>query len=211
MKQLNLKVSAREQNGSSASQRIRKSGNIPAVLYGPNGTRTLSIESSEFRKLWKQVSGRTALIELVEEGAENNALSIIQEIQRNPRTDDFVHIDFKEILRGRDMFATISIHVKGDAYGVRTEGGLIEQHRHDVAIRCRPRHLPEFVEVDVTEMKVGDTIKIKELPALEGVTYLTDGDVDVVSCVAAKVEEEAPAAEEAAAAPAAAAPAKKGK
>lgn len=201
MKQLNLKVSAREQHGSSASARIRKSGNIPAVLYGPNGTRNLSIDSAEFRKLWKEVSGRTALIELVEEGAEHNALSIIQEIQRNPRTDDFIHIDFKEILRGRDMFATISIHIVGEAYGVRTEGGLLEQHRHDVEIRCRPRHLPEFVEVDVTDMKVGDSINVKNLPELEGVTYLTDGEVVVASCVAEAVEEEAAPAEDAAEAP----------
>ncbi|MFA5257473.1 MAG: 50S ribosomal protein L25, partial [Opitutales bacterium] len=160
MKQLNLKVSARESIGSTASKRLRSGGVIPAVLYGPNGTRQLSVDTSEFRKLWKMVAGRTAVIELVEEGAEP-AISIIQELQRNPRTDAFVHVDFKEILRGHEMWATVTVHVTGDPYGVRNEGAVLEIHRHDVEIRCLPRHLPEFIEVDVTEMKTDDVLKVK--------------------------------------------------
>lgn len=210
MKQLNLNVQTREQSGRSASSRLRKAGRIPAVVYGPNGVRNLSIGDADFRKLWKQVSGRTALIELVTEGVAEPTLSIIQQVQRDSLTDDFTHIDFKEILRGRDMWATVSIKVVGDPYGVRNEGALLELHRHDIEVRCRPRFLPEIIEVNVEDMKAGDLIKVKDLPALEGVAYELDADVSVVSCVLPKVEEEKPAegaAEGAAPAAGAAAPA----
>ena len=208
MKQLNLNVQAREQSGRSASSRLRKDGRIPAVVYGPNGVRNLSIGDTDFRKLWKQVSGRTALIELTTEGVAEPTLSIIQQIQRNSITDDFTHIDFKEILRGHDMRATITIKVVGDPYGVRNEGAILELHRHDIAVCCRPRFLPEIIEVNVENMKAGDTLKVKDLPALEGVKYEMEADVTVVSCVVPKVEEEKPAevaapAEGEAAAPAA--------
>jgi large subunit ribosomal protein L25 len=207
MKQLNLNVQSREQSGRSASSRLRKAGRIPAVVYGSNGVRNLSIGNADFRKLWKQVSGRTALIELVTEGVAEPTLSIIQQIQRDSLTDDFTHIDFKEILRGRDMWATITIKVVGDPYGVRNEGAILELHRHDIEVRCRPRFLPEIIEVNVENMKAGDTLKVKDLPALEGVAYEMDAEVTVVSCTIPKVEEEKPAevapAEGAAAAPAA--------
>jgi large subunit ribosomal protein L25 len=206
MKQISLKVAVREQSGSTASRHVRKSGRIPAVLYGPNGVRTLSIDKVDFRKLWKQVSGRTALIELNAEGVDP-ALSIIQEMQRDPLTDEFLHIDFKEILRGRDMWATIAIRIVGEAFGVRNEGAVLETHRHDVEVRCRPRYLPEIIEVDVTNMKAGDSIKVKDLPALEGVFYETDAEVTVASCLVPVVEEAAPAAAAEGAEGAAAAPA----
>jgi len=208
MKQLNLSVTVRDQNGSSASQRLRKGGRIPAVLYGPNGTRNLSIDGAEFRKLWKQVSGRTAVIELIEEGIDP-AISIIQAAQRNPRTDEFLHVDFKEIMRGHEMFATVSVRVIGEPFGVRNEGAVLEAHRHDVELRCLPRHLPEMIEIDVTDMKAGDSLKIKDLPVLEGVTYITDEEVTVVTCAIEKVEEEAE--EEAEAEPVVADAAAKGK
>ena len=194
MKQLNLNVKAREQSGRTASQRLRKSGRIPAVVYGPNGVRHLSIDSVEFRKLWKQVSGRTALIELATEGVAEPTLSIIQQMQRNSLTDDFTHIDFKEILRGRDMWATVAIHLVGDPYGVRNEGAVLEAHRHDIEVRCRPRFLPEIIEVNVENLKAGDSLKVKDLPKLEGVTYEMDSEVTVASCLIPKVEEEPVAA-----------------
>lgn len=193
MKQLSLNVSTRDNSGRTASTRLRDAGQIPAVLYGPTGVRHLTIDGSDFRKLWKQVAGRTALIELVSEGAES-ALSIIQETQRDPRTDAFMHIDFKEILRGRDMHASVAVHTEGESFGVRNEGGVLEIQLHDVQIRCRPRHLPEMIVVDVTELHAGQTIKVKDLPVLEGVTYESDSELVVIAC-ATKVEEVAEPAE----------------
>ena len=195
MKQLNLNVKNREGSGRNASKRVRKAGQIPAVIYGPSGVRQLTIDNVEFQRLWKQVAGRTALIELATEGVAEPTLSILQQIQRNSLTDDFTHIDSKEILRGRDMWATVAIHFVGDAYGVRNEGAVIETQRHDIQVRCRPRFLPEIIELNVENMKAGDTLKVKDLPKLEGVTYEMDAEVPVVSCLIPKIEEEKPAEE----------------
>ena len=193
MKQVTLKVSSREATGRSSSRRLRDADKIPAVIYGASGVRHLSVDRADFRRLMKEISGRTALVELVSEGAESS-LSIIQETQRDPRTDHYIHLDFKEIQRGKEMSADVPVRFRGEAYGVRNEGGVLEAQLHEVGIRCRPRHLPESIEVDVTELRVGQAVFIRDLPQLEGVTYTSDADLAVVTVAgkSASVEVETP-------------------
>ncbi len=179
MKQVTLNVSSRDAIGRVASRRLRAEGNIPAVIYGESGVRHLSVARSDFRRLWKEIAGRTALVELID--GENKMLSIIQDTQRDPRSDSFEHIDFKEIQRGKEMIADVAIRVVGASYGVRNEGAIQETQIHEVRVRCRPRHLPEVIEVDVTELRLGDVVHVRDLPALEGVTYLDDPDIPVVA------------------------------
>lgn len=216
MKQVSLKVQSRSELGRGPSRRQRQESLIPAVIYGRSGVRHLTIEKPEWLRLWKAVAGRTALVELQAEAGEP-MLSIIQDVQRDSRTDHFVHIDFKEIERGREMVAQIRVQVVGEAYGVKTEGGLVEIRKHEVGVRCRPRHLPEQIVIDVTALRVGQSVHTKDLPVLEGVTYTDHADVVIVACsgksAGEAAEEAAPeavaAAEPAKAAPAAAKPAAK--
>ena len=199
MKQVKLNVQAREATGSGSSRRLRQAGQIPAVLYGESGTRHLSIARIEFRNLWKEVGHVTALVEVTQDGADA-MFSVIKDAQRDPLTGEFVHIDFREVQRGKPMEAEVAVRVVGEADGVRNQGGVLEQHLHEVEVRCRPRDLPEFIRADVTNLRVGDSLHVRELPALEGVTYLSDPDL-VVAAVAgatiAKSDEETEEDEEA--------------
>jgi large subunit ribosomal protein L25 len=197
MKQLTLNVLSRNQVGSGVSRRLRSAGCIPAVVYGESGSRNLSIETTEFLRLWKQVAGRTALIEIHSEGVEP-MFTIIKAVQRDPLTDRFIHIDFREIQRGKDMVADIPIYARGEAHGVKIESGILETHLSEVTVRCRPRNLPECIEVDVSSLKLGDSLHVKHLPVVEGVTYISNADLVVFAVTSGKTEVEAAPADAAA-------------
>jgi large subunit ribosomal protein L25 len=223
MKKYQLTVTPREGTGRSASRRLRKAQQIPAILYGKHTKpESLAVHAPEFVKLLKEISGRSALIELKRD-AGATALSFLQEIQRDPITDKYLHLDLQEVKENEKMIINVAIHIVGEAYGVKTEGGILETAAHRLRIRCLPKDLPDFIEVNVAELKIGETIHVSELKPIAGVEYLDDKNQTVVLCVeppaeevaavVAPVEGAAPADGAAAAAPAAgdaAAPAKPG-
>jgi len=214
---LTLKVATRAQTGRSSSRRLRKANRIPAILYGKHSDpEKLSIEVPEFTKLLKSVAGRSLLIELNREDKAEKALSFLQEIQRDPITDRYLHVDLHEVKPDEKFEIRVPVRVTGESFGVKNQSGVLEIATHVLRIRCLPADLPEAIEIDVTALNVGQTFKVGELKAVPGVTFLDDKGQPVVACVepvaeivqevvaaAAPVEGAAPAAEGAAAAPAA--------
>jgi len=195
MKQIKLEVKSRDEVGRGPSRRMRVAGNIPAVIYGKSGCRRLAIDRTVFLALWKQVSGIATLIEVHEDGRDA-VWSIIKEVQRNPVTDAFLHIDFHEIERGKPMQASISVHLVGDSIGVKTEDGLLEMRAHEVEVRCLPRYLPEVIEIDVSGLHVGQSVHVSEIEVPEGVEFLDDPSKLIVACVGRAEEEEPEEVEE---------------
>jgi large subunit ribosomal protein L25 len=183
MKQtFSLTVSPREGTGRSASRRLRKQDRIPAVLYGKHtAPTTLSVEGTEFARLVKSIGDNAALIEL--KGATEQALSILQEVQRDPITDRYLHVDLHEVKADEKMEINVPVHTSGESTGVKNEAGVLEAASHALRIRCLPKDLPAFIDVDVTELHVGQTIHIHELKAVSGVVFMGDKNQPVVSCV----------------------------
>jgi large subunit ribosomal protein L25 len=205
MKKYQLTVTSREGTGRSASRRLRKAEKIPAILYGKHTKpETLAVNAPEFTKLLKEIAGRAALIELKRD-AGATALSFLQEIQRDPITDRYLHVDLQEVKENEKMVISVSVRVTGEAYGVKTEGGVLDTATKRLRIRTLPKDLPDFIEVDVTNLKIGESIHVSELKKLAGVEFLDDPNQAVVLCVAPEEEVAAApaAAEGAAAAPAA--------
>ena len=189
MKKYQLTVTPREGTGRSASRRLRKAEKIPAILYGKHTKpETLAIHAPEFVKLLKEISGRAALIEL-KRAAGAAALSFLQDIQRDPITDRYLHVDLQEVKENEKMVINITIVVTGEAYGVKTEGGILETASHRLRIRCLPKDLPPYVEVDITNLKVNETIHVSELKPIAGVEFLDDQNQAVVICVEPPAEE----------------------
>lgn len=182
MKQITLNIQLREVTGTIASKNLRRSGSIPAIIYGESGLRQLTVDAHEFAMQFRKISGTAALIELKMEG-EDPMFAIIQELQRNTRSDAFLHIDFKEIVRGKDMEADIPVHTIGIAHGVRNYGGVLEISTNMLRVRCRPRHLPEEILINVTKLGIGDSIHLAGVEPPEGVTFLDDPELVVVGCV----------------------------
>ncbi len=181
MKQLRLSVHNRSETGRGPMRRLRAAGRIPAVIYGDSGSRALSLDEPEFRTLMRSAAGSAALIEVSDDDGKQT-LSVIQTVERDPVTDRFVHVDFHEVSAARPMHARIPVHVDGTAYGVKNENAILETLLHEVDVECLPKNLPEFVTIDVTDLHSGDSVHIRDLKAIEGVTFLGDTDTVVVAC-----------------------------
>ncbi len=206
--QFKLNVIARAQTGRSASRRLRKANRVPAILYGKHTSpESLSIEGPEFVRLLKSVAGRAVLIELARTDKGDKALSFLQEVQRDPITDKYVHVDLQEVKANEKFEIRVPVQVVGESFGVKNQSGVLEKNVQQLRVRCLPKDLPESVVVDVTELKVGETFKVGSLKAVAGVEFLDPKGQPVVSCVepVAEIVQEVAAATpaEGAAAPAA--------
>jgi large subunit ribosomal protein L25 len=195
--QFKLNVTARAQTGRSASRRLRKVNRVPAILYGKHTSpESLSVEGPEFIRLLKSVAGRAVLIELARADKAEKALSFLQEVQRDPITDKYLHIDLQEVKPDEKFEIRVAIRVSGESFGVKNQSGVLEINTQQVRVRCLPKDLPEAVVVDVTELKVGETIKISGLKAIAGVEFMDLKGQPIVSCVepVAEIVQEAAAA-----------------
>ena len=179
-----LKVETRAQTGRSASRRLRKVNRIPAILYGKHSApEKLSIEVPEFTKLLKSVAGRSLLIELNRADKPEKALSFLQEIQRDPITDRYLHVDLHEVKPDETFEIRVPVRVSGESFGVKNQSGVLEIASHMLRVRCLPSDLPEAIDIDVTPLKVGETIKVGEIKPVKGVIFLDDKGQPVVACV----------------------------
>jgi len=212
--QYKLKVTPRSQTGRSASRRLRKTNQIPAILYGKHSNpETLSIDGPEFGRLVKSIAGKAALIELDRNGGDSKTLTFLQEIQRDPMTDRYVHVDLHEVKADERFDIRDKVQPVGESHGGKNQSGVLETPTFALRVRCLPKDLPPVVEVDVTELKVGETIHVGEIKPIPGVEFLDAKHQPVVSCVEPVAEivtevaaEVAPTAEGEAAAAGAAVP-----
>ena len=182
--QYKLNVAVRAQTGRSASRRLRKANRVPAILYGKHTSpESLSIEGPEFVRLLRSVAGRAVLVELERTDKPVKALSFLQEIQRDPMTDKFLHVDFQEVKPDEKFEIRVPIQVTGESFGVKNQSGVLETNAHTLRVRVLPKDLPEFIIVDVTELKVGEAIKVGSMKPIPGVEFLDSKGQPVVSCV----------------------------
>ncbi len=187
MEAISLPVSSRSRSGSAAAGRIRREGGIPAVLYGTSGTRNLSVERSTFLQVWRK-AGQSSIV-TIDDGEGFSSMSLIQDVQRNAITDEFMHIDFLEVSAGHAITAHIPVHVQGTPIGVSSEGGVLDIQLHELEVRCLPKDLPHQIDVDVRALKLGDVIHFRDLPALEGVEYVGDEETPVAAVTHGAVQE----------------------
>jgi large subunit ribosomal protein L25 len=194
MKLLKLPVHPRAKTGRGPARRLRAASEIPAVIYGKSGVRHITVKEPEFRLLMRAVAGTAALVEISEQGG-TPTLSLLQEVQRDARSDRFVHIDLREVSANEPMRAGVPVRVQGEAVGVKLESGIIEISRHELFVKCLPKDLPDFILIDVTDLHAGHSIHVRDLKPIAGVTFADRADEVVVACVVPTVEEEPVAAE----------------
>ncbi|MEM8866660.1 MAG: 50S ribosomal protein L25 [Verrucomicrobiota bacterium] len=188
MDQHTLNVLTREATGRGVARRLRSEGKIPANISANGSARSISVSAVDFRALNREIGGGAALVELVDEKGEK-ALSLIQDVQHHATKDTVEHIDFQEVARGHSFVTHVPVQLvnQSEATGVKNEGGVLDHKAHEVEIRCRPSKLPDHVEVDVIDLSVGGAIHISDLPVIEGVEYLGDPSLVIVSVQAPTV------------------------
>jgi large subunit ribosomal protein L25 len=205
-----LVVEAREAIGKGAARKLRAAGRIPAVLYGRGrNSLPLSLDPRALDKILR-ASGANTLLDLTIEGHPElrDTVALVKELQRDPLRGAIVHADLYAVDLTRAVTVDVPVHLVGRPRGLDF-GGILEHSLREIALECLPRSIPEAIEVDVSQMEVGDVIHVRELALPEGVTLVTDGDLGVVHVALPQAEptpeEAAPAATAEGAAPAAAA------
>lgn len=169
-----LPVEMREHTGSAASQRLRKAGKVPAVLYGHGeGSQHLAISNRDVKAVLRHHSKTVQLTG----GVEENAL--IADVHYDPLGIDVLHLDLIRVNLKEKVDVTVTIHTKGEAVGVR-DGGLLLQSLHEVDIRCPAGNIPESIDLDVSDLKLGDTMSVGDLQLPGDVEMVTDGDISIV-------------------------------
>lgn len=187
-----LNVAERTETRKSASGRLRRDGKIPAVIYGHvEKPMSITVDEREFKSNFKRITENT-IIELTLPSGVHEVL--VKDYQRDNITGQILHIDFYEFKRGVALRTRVPVRLNGNPVGVR-EGGVLETLMHQIEVECLPRQLPEEIIGEIQELKIGDTLHIRELPIPEGVKVLNSPE-QVVCLVTHRMAEEeaAPAA-----------------
>ncbi len=198
---LELNAQFRKRSGTSDVRRLRKEGQIPAVLYG-RGTenQNIKVDGKIFTKMMEGSASDNILVNLNIEGGADKQLALVQEVQHDHLKGGLLHVDFHAVNMNEEIHAQVPVEPEGDAVGAR-KGGLLELMLHTVEVRCLPKDLPAAIKVDVTNVDLGQAIHIGDLPLPDGVSAVLDKEVVVILCLEPKVAEEpTPAATEAPAA-----------
>ncbi|MFA4991166.1 MAG: 50S ribosomal protein L25 [Candidatus Omnitrophota bacterium] len=197
MEFVELSANLREEKGKQPNKRIRVAGLVPAIVYRKGQeTVLLKIDSKKLSRALHTDAGENVIIKLTVEGAkkQKERIVVIKEVQRDPVKDYLVHVDFNEISLTETLKVKVPITIKGDAPGVKQEGGVLQQILWEVEVECLPTNIPEKIEVDVSGLKMGDAILLKEVRPSEGVKLFGDFEGLVVSVEHPKTVEEAIAA-----------------
>ncbi len=174
---------------------LRRSGRVPAVVYGPGVHELLSLDRKELERLFAKITHSSRITLKLDSGEEYH--TFIKEIQFHPLTDEILHVDFYQPPADRPVTMEVPIHIHGEAKG-RKAGGVVEQILETVEVRGPIDAIPELIEVDLTELDVGQSVHTGELQLPEGVELHTSPDLVVVTVLAPRKVEEVAVAEEAA-------------
>ncbi|MDE2824672.1 MAG: 50S ribosomal protein L25 [Gemmatimonadota bacterium] len=188
MNQVSLKARQRTDTGKQVAKTLRRDGALPAVVYGGGESSTpLTLDYREFEGFLRKTRGESVVINLEIEGMEDKK-ALLRDIQRDYLRNQLLHADFQQIRMSDRITTEVSLVMIGEPIGVTRDGGVLDQSLRVVEISCVASEIPEHLEVDISELSMGDTIHISDL-SFENVEIVTDGEVAVVSVLTPMAEE----------------------
>jgi large subunit ribosomal protein L25 len=194
MRKIPLSATQRTEVGKGPARRLRASGKIPAIFYGKKiDPIKLSVDRHDFTKLYQQ-EGRNAVYELrvPDNGGSSNRTAILKERQTNPLDGGIIHLDFIEVFMDETIEVSVALEFVGKSVG-EERGGIVQAAARSVRVSCLPNDIPELIEVDVSQLDIGDSVHVADLKLPEAVTAIDDETMTVVTVVTPKrVEIEAP-------------------
>ena len=187
-----LNVDIRKEHGTSAARRTRLQNKVPAVVYHSGIEATpLSVDKTSLNKALR--TGQMIFEVNVE---DKNQFVLVKEIQYHPVTDEIIHVDFQKVKEDEKISLEVAVRSSGEAQGVKL-GGLLVQMLNSVTIKCKPAEIPEFLEIDVTDMEMNTNLFVKDITLPTDVEMLTAEDIAVVSVQEPKQEKEEEVTEDA--------------
>ena len=193
---IKLEVMERDSRGSAEARRLRRRGLVPGILYGRGKPpHAFCVHQRELRRALSGPGGLHAILDVVLDGRESTQHAILKAYQQDPLRGGVTHIDLHEVRLDQPIQAQVAVQLMGEPRGV-TEGGVLSQVSREVRVEALPMEVPEHLELDVSDMGVGDTMRLSDLPPIEGVTYLDDPEETVLANVTVPTEIVEPEPEE---------------
>ena len=181
-----LSASPRQGTGKGDARKLRASGQVPAVVYGhAREPQSLAIPARELEKLLDTVAAGSTVIELALDGRASRTL--IREVQRHPFRREILHVDFQELVAGEKVTVNVPIVLVGSPEGLKS-GGILDQVLREVEIEVDPAHMPNHIDLDVSQLAIGHSLHVSDLKVPEGVTVLDDEEATVVVLGAPRAE-----------------------
>jgi large subunit ribosomal protein L25 len=191
-----LQVKERERRGSADARRLRRAGFIPGVLYG-NGKKpyAICIPERDLRRVLTGDAGLHAILDVVLEGQKTTHASILKDYQQDPIRGHISHVDLQEVRLDQPIQASVTVQLVGEPAGAK-EGGVLSQVQREINVEALPMEIPDHIDLDVSGMAIGDTLRLADLPPMQGVTYLDDPEETVLATVGLPTKIEEPEPEE---------------
>ncbi|MBR9908479.1 MAG: 50S ribosomal protein L25/general stress protein Ctc [Gammaproteobacteria bacterium] len=197
-----IQAELRTDTGKGASRRLRREEKVPAILYGADKEAvSITVDHNKVNNMADHEAFYSHILTLVIDGKKHEA--ILKDVQRHPYKPKLTHLDFQRVVKGQKLHTHVPVHFVNEAssVGVKEEGGVVVHHIADLEVTCLPKDLPEFVEVDIANLKLGETLHLTDLNMPKGVELVElakgeDHDQAVVSITAPRVEKEAEETEE---------------
>ncbi|MFP4687347.1 MAG: 50S ribosomal protein L25 [bacterium] len=181
--QLTIDAQKRDGKGKSFNTQLRHSGQVPAVIYGRDVEDTLdiSVNTRQIRSLLKQGALNNVLVQLNLDSEKKSRNVLIKAAEIHPVNSELLHVDFHQVSPGDQVQVKIPIKLVGEAVGVERDGGIVDQPVRTLRVSCRADNIPKALEVDITEMEIGDTISVEDIPVASGVDVLAKSERTVAS------------------------------
>lgn len=186
-----IEVEERDTKGKNVSRRLRRQGMIPAVLYGAGKpVMTVTVDPRKLQVILGSETGENTLLKLRLKGKDAERHAMIKEYQVDPVTEDVIHADFIRIEMDQKLTVSVPVRVQGDPPGVKEQGGLLEVVHRQVDVECLPADIPDYIDVDVSALNIGDHASVDAVEVSDRYRILESADTVLVTVVAPRAVEE---------------------
>ncbi len=191
MEMRELSIQKRNGIGKGDAKRLRRAGQIPAILYGGASPVNVAVAPRDIFRLIHGREGSTQLLRVSFAESGESKMAIIRDMQFDPVSEDLIHVDLQEVAMDRPLQVSVAVHHVGEAIGVKDSQGILEMILREVQVSCLPGNIPAVLEADVTGLRINDVLTVRDLKAPEGVRILNDPGQAVVTVAPPAVEEAA--------------------
>jgi large subunit ribosomal protein L25 len=189
MEKITVKAIKREEMGKEAAKKLRRQGKVPMIIYGGGGNPIpVAADLKDIAAILRSETGYHTVFTLDIEGVGENTV-IFQDRQIHPVTGRLLHADLRRIAKGEKIEVAIPIHLVGEPEGVKVQGGILEQVLREITVLCDPLNMPEFIEIDVSHLKVGQSLHVFEAKFPEGLEIKEEPEAVIATVVYVKEEE----------------------
>ena len=186
-----LEVFNRESLGKQANKKYRKDGFIPAVIYGKNKDNlNILVDPIKLKKLLKNEAGENTIIEMKLDKSNLKKNVLLKDAHLDTLTSDPLHLDFYEITEGMDVKVSAPLLFAGKPEGVKN-GGVIQTLSNEIKIECLPTNIPNIIEIDISDLNIGDTLRVKDIKPMNGIEILSNPESTIISVLAPRLVVEA--------------------